>query len=1344
MNLTNLVDNQTTLTAKLKELQLKENHEGALFKEKRELQAKIAAYNAQSETRTKIETLNAQVAILTTEESNLLAKYNAEKDSPFNYYSVLSFKAGGDNQRVQVILRSYYGLELVAQPIGDWQKVKFTSTGDGYYLMSFKSMGEPAVVQVVLRSYYGLELAVYSVNNDNQKVKFTPTGDGYYVMSFQGRGDNQRVQVIGRSYMGLELVGEAINDYQKVKLISTGEQTNNNIAIAYDNWQAKLKQLNQAKEELNQLNLALTATATDKAAWDAFLAQVIQEITTIKTQLNTLNTDFLNGVKSTQQTLLTMPEIASQGDLVTTGAILDFIDSASRVTVLETCEGMVQLSYFDQQGKLRQGVFDATADEVNSYFEQWLPDYPPVCLNCNHGNQRIDLSGNGIFLSDNWTIEANFVYPLADTNQWNSLAAQSSGERQIVVKNEKYLGTDVNNTFYYCLVNSTLTNEATNAYDLSQLSPGWHHLAVVGTTVTDGQTVIAKTIFYIDAKKVGECNVKSSSSINHIGNIQAGGEAFGKISEIRLWNIALKDTEILANSQVYLTGNEPGLVSYHRLDEGSGNEARDYTGNGNNGTIIGENWWGSTKVLAAPIAQVMNFDGNGDYVAIPSSLLNDRSAFTMEGWIKPASFVGNTSLFGQNDLVKFGLISQELAIWTNNSGLLKTTYSYSANEWHHVAVVGDGQKISVYIDGVKKTEGGSTTSNYGTSSFPVTIGAGVWNTGEKDPFTGQMADIRIWSIARTQVEIQANMTQRLKGKETGLELYLPLNRTYLEGTTTKVWDLAKNHHGTVYGASLTTATPKVVKQAVSALVPVPAVVFDGVNDYINFGNPTTLAFPGTVSYTIEAWINPDNTGKEMSIISKWNSGINGSFNFYVDSQKKLAINHNVPPWVIISSGTLETGKFNHVAVTYSGSVISFYINGQPAGTGNIGVGGSADKTTNVLIGAYYHQYNPTAGFFKGKIAEVRIWNKTRTQAEIQSTMNQSLSGTEANLVGYWRLNNITGTTVTGVVGGINGTVSGGASLATTNDLSFPVISNVLSLDSLPLNQGNSTISSDALISSVEYGTYDIDPISKQKAAMMRRMFAYPSNNGVEVLTDKRIENLELIWIGNAQFKPTLLGYMEGAPPVPSENMNIDGDYQYNGATSVELTTSEDVEYSWNRSQNAGLGGSADIFLGVESESFAGVGVSTQIESAKAGIKGTLDMSYQWLNESNVSSSSSLLTTDRLDLRGAPEVTAKFPQFGRRFMPKNVGYALVVSGLADVFITRLSRSQKMVGYEVRPVEDIPPDVNTITFLMNPAYVMNGSLDGLVGSSAANDEFYAHVPEMRSQYGSLYPASYFRLM
>lgn len=573
---------------------------------------------------------------------------------------------------------------------------------------------------------------------------------------------------------------------------------------------------------------------------------------------------------------------------------------------------------------------------------------------------------------------------------------------------------------------------------------------------------------------------------------------FGKLAEVRFWDIGLNDQEIAVNSKILLSGNEPGLIAYYPMTEATGDQVRDYSGNSRHGKMQRASWWGCTAPIGNLGHTVMKFDGKNDYVATDIPLLNNRSVFTLEGWVKALS-LGNTSvsLFGQNDVIEFGFNNQkQLMVWTPQGGTVTADNLYPTNEWHHIAVVGNGKNIILYLDGTAIKIGGVATSNYGTSSYPFQIAAGVWSGGNTNPFLGQMAEVRIWNKARTPEEIKATMHQRLTGKETGLLGYWPLSKIQPEGATVQTPDLTGNHPGTVH----------------------------------------------------EALIVKDNT--------------------------------------------------------------------------------------------------------------------------------------------------------------------------------------------LP-------IGADIVVSS-EYGTFEINLITKQRSAMMRRMFASPSAEGVKLLTHKRIETLELLWIGNAQFAPTLLGYIEGAPPVPSENMNIDGDYQYNGATSVQLTTTEDVEYSWNRSQDAGLGGSFDVFIGVDSQSFGGVGVATQIESTRQGFKGVLDLSYQWLNESNVSSSSSLAMTDRLELRGAPEVTPQFSHYGNRFIPKNVGYALVVSSLADVFITRLSRSKKMVGYEVRPVEDIPPDVNTITFLINPAYVMNGSLDGLVGSSAANDKFYGHVPEMRSQYGSLYPASYFRLV
>ncbi|TRU51722.1 MAG: LamG domain-containing protein [Microcystis aeruginosa Ma_QC_Ch_20071001_S25] len=1070
ITLATLADDHATLAAKLKALELEEKQEIVLLKEKRELEAKIAAYNAQARTRAEIEKLNAEVQKLTSEEQTLLATYNAEQNSPFNYYCVLSFRAAGDGQRVQVIRGSYSGLELVGQGINDWQKVKFISTGDGFYVMSFKEAG-----------------------------------------------DGQRVQVIRRSYSGLELVGHGINDWQKVKLISTGEQTNNNIALAYNAWQAKLEQLNQAKERLKLLNAALTATPADKAAWDARLAQVIALITALQTELNTLNTDFLNAVKNIQAKPQTMPQVAKDSKgLVTQGALLGFVQPASRLNAIETCEGNVQLSYFDNQGRMRQTNYDATADGKNAAFEQWIPDAQRACLNFSNSNSVVKLN-QALYLPDDWSIEAWFVYPLPETAEWNTLVRGKDADHHILVRNRKQLGI--------YLTNDSLGQKFYDSgFNMELLTEGWHHLAAVGR----GDT----TLFYIDGKKVGDvkakalkdaednlknkpndaaakkkvedikkASLKSKSDVYAIGNNTGGGQNFGKLAEVRIWGVALSDDEIAVNSKILLSGNEPDLLAYYPMSEATGAEVRDHSGNGNNATVSGANWWGCTAPIGKIDNTVMKFDGVNDYVEVPYSASLNPKQFTVSCWVK--------------------------------------------------------------------VEGGQS---------------------HRSPVTSR-------------------------------------------GTN------------------------------------------PGCNGYMIYVNPTN---------TWQFWVGKDGTG-----------------------------------WSEVTGTNVVLNTWTHITGTYDGSTLVLYINGNEAG--KLKTSYVPNSSRPLRIGAGATEGSPQF-HFPGHIAEVCIWNKARTQAEIQADIYKGLSGKEPNLVAYYPLNEIKleGNTrkVLDLAGNNHGTVN---EAITVDDNTLP-------------------IGSDALVCA-EYSTVTLESSTKTKVAIMRRFFAYPATNGVTLLPDKRIEALELKWIGNAQFAPTLLGYIEGPPPVPSENLTLSDDY--NGATSVELTMSEDVKFSWNRSQDSGLGANDEVFIGGDTEMNAGLGLTTKIGAMRAGSKGNFDFSYQFQNESNITSSSSLGMTDKLELRGTPEETTKFPHLGTRFIPKNIGYALVVSALADVFVTRLARSGKMVGYQVQPVDGIPPDVNTITFLMNPAYTMNGSLDGMTGSSATSDRFFKHVPEMRSQYGSLYPASYYRL-
>ena len=87
--------------------------------------------------------------------------------------------------------------------------------------------------------------------------------------------------------------------------------------------------------------------------------------------------------------------------------------------------------------------------------------------------------------------------------------------------------------------------------------------------------------------KVNGVLVAQQNNIN-IGRRTDGWFHFdGRISDVRFWNVARTANEIKRDKDKILTGTEPGLVGYWRLDEASG-DALDSTENQNNGILTGD------------------------------------------------------------------------------------------------------------------------------------------------------------------------------------------------------------------------------------------------------------------------------------------------------------------------------------------------------------------------------------------------------------------------------------------------------------------------------------------------------------------------------------------------------------------------------------------------------------------------------------------------------------------------------------------------------------------------------------------------------------------------------------
>jgi hypothetical protein len=113
--------------------------------------------------------------------------------------------------------------------------------------------------------------------------------------------------------------------------------------------------------------------------------------------------------------------------------------------------------------------------------------------------------------------------------------------------------------------------------------------------------------------------------------------------------------------------------------------------------------------------------------------------------------------------------------------------------------------------------------------------------------------------------------------------------------------------------------------------------------------------------------------------------------------------------MIQSTSVVTTNQWVHVAVTRTrgSGALQLLVNGVvEASLATTTQTSSLTAATNMTIGAN----TVDSHYFVGSLDEVRVWNVARTAAQIAATMRQRLNGNEAGLVGYWRFDDVGGTT----------------------------------------------------------------------------------------------------------------------------------------------------------------------------------------------------------------------------------------------------------------------------------------------------------------------------------------------
>jgi hypothetical protein len=251
---------------------------------------------------------------------------------------------------------------------------------------------------------------------------------------------------------------------------------------------------------------------------------------------------------------------------------------------------------------------------------------------------------------------------------------------------------------------------------------------------------------------------------------------------------------------------------------------------------------------------------NTNYVSIPNgSGMTGFQTITIEAWVK----IGGTT--SANTILNKGAASFDYQLGINASSALPffrgpsviatATFTMTTAQWTHLAVTSDGTTVIFYKNGVPMTTL-TTAVALGSSANEMRIGR-----GNNDAGSGNIDELRLWNVVRTQSQIATDMCNKwVSNSTTGLIGKWHFDSTY----TDSVHGWNGTHVGTVGFDTVTWCPP-------NGVVPIASEVpkeFRLEQNYPNPFNPTT-----TIKFSLpkEGYVEIklyDVLGKEVATLVK--------------------------------------------------------------------------------------------------------------------------------------------------------------------------------------------------------------------------------------------------------------------------------------------------------------------------------------------------------------------------------------------------------------------------------------------------------------------------------------------
>lgn len=814
---------------------------------------------------------------------------------------------------------------------------------------------------------------------------------------------------------------------------------------------------------------------------------------------------------------------------------------------------------------------------------------------------------------------------------------------------------------------------------------GWHHWAVTYANATNQITI------YRDGTQLVQGSITASgsapSAITSTGQIRLAwwDSALATVSldEVRVWHRARTAQAISAYMNTRVSGEEPGLVAYWSFQNGS---TIDRTGNHYDGVVNG-----------TPQPVTSGLPGACLVAGVGNQFVRSSDTFPVGQWGHVAmafkqdwalQFDG-TDYLDAGDSDSLNLVEDLTIEAFVNLDTLGVRHGLVSKGALGAGKKGSAVPYAFYIqeDGglAFSFESGSGGSN-SWETFTSTSGIGPAGRVQAGVFT---------KVAVTRHRVPNDPTERY-----GITFY-------------------------VNGAAAGTSP-----------VPPAVMTFNGARPTGNDQNcvigqysqgTTAFGLRGTLS-EVRIWSEARSVSQIGAAITAKAKGLVAWWNFPESKGASTADEAGSYPATVRGAAWVRTPD-------PAGSSMTLYRNGASVASALV-------KADDALAKAGYGSNSQftVAGIsdagggltegFTGAIDEIRVWRVARTQEQILDNLFCRLHGERQDLLGYYPFDSsstVLGATVTDF--GLRG-----------NNLTPSTSSPSIQVSTAPISDDTSQVRSalttaltpfSVLVGSAPAGSEYADAQRDNQGGLigvMKRCYAYIRAGSWVLRAGYKVGNLVTSWVGQAQFDPQLIGYIEGAPPMPSENMIHDGSTDYNEKSSVTFVQADKIAsmLGQNKAGTFDFAAKANFKIGFSDDTYMWAGLGFGLAKPIAKVKGSINAGFElkfskgWSEDTQVRQETAATRSSAVSLTGhfedADAARQVNPAAGRRFVPANYGFAIVQSATADLYALRLGQAGPLIAYRMMVNPDIPPDWNILTFQLNPTYCKQGTLDGLIGYAA----------------------------